>query len=214
MFNFQISFVLLVLLVFLPIFTANKTQKPKFIEDPRCVKLKSKVTVKPSFQSCRYLGQWYVLEKTPNTFQDKDARCDRVFYDGKEDGSIAVKNAEIKKDDTLGIGLGQARQFSNIAPTAPEGHLQVQFSRFAPWMDYLVIDTDYCSFSVVFGCEIDRKNNKPVELVWILARSPAPLSSSQRNSISKLLKANGIDEAKLAKAKHTKCDKLKPHFPN
>ena len=42
MFHFQLSFVLL---VFLPIFTANKTQKPKFIEDPRCVKLKSKVSL-------------------------------------------------------------------------------------------------------------------------------------------------------------------------
>jgi len=155
-----------------------------------------KVTTKENFDIVPYMGKWYELEKYPNTFQKGD--CGFAQYVLQDDGIVAVNNTEKKPDGTRGTAIGQARK--DPQSTIP-GHLQVRFSKWAPWGKYWVLDTDYKSFSVVYSCTSYVINR--VEFLWILGRAPA-LDADTRSNISSLLKNFKIDESKLRITDHSK----------
>merc|ERR1712198_664190 len=83
----------------------------------------------------------------PNWFEK--GSCNGAEYKLKPEGGVAVNNSEVLDNGKLSFAIGQARQdpSSNIA-----SHLQVRFSKWQPWGQYLVLDTDYDSFTVVYSC--------------------------------------------------------------
>lgn len=157
------------------------------------------VTTKEGFELVPYMGEWYELEKYPNTFQN--GNCGVANYVLEDGGVVTVNNTERKPDGAASTAIGQARSDpkSTIA-----GHLQVRFSKWQPWGKYWVLDTDYNSFSVVYSCSSYLVNR--VEFLWILGREPS-LSKVTRQHVSSLLTKFKIDESKLQVTDHspTKC---------
>lgn len=152
------------------------------------------VTTKEGFQLEPYMGQWYELEKYPNSFQK--GGCGVANYVIQDDGTVSVNNTEKNPDGKTSTAIGQAR--SDPKSTIP-GHLQVRFSKWQPWGKYWVLDTDYTSFSVVYSCSSYLVNR--VEFLWILGRE-ASLSVETRLKISALLSKFKIDESYLTITDH------------
>merc|ERR1712198_761285 len=142
------------------------------------------VETKANFDLSKYMGRWYEIEKYPNWFEK--GSCNGAEYKLKPEGGVAVINSEVLDNGKLNFAIGQARQdpSSNIA-----SHLQVRFSKWQPWGQYLVLDTDYDSFTVVYSCTnllVTR-----LEFLWIMSRERT-LSTENMEKIYTMLKGYGI----------------------
>merc|ERR1712002_251687 len=152
------------------------------------------VETKKDFDLNKYMGRWFEIEKYPNWFEK--GSCNGAEYKLKPEGGVAVNNSEVLDNGKLSFAIGQARQdpSSNIA-----SHLQVRFSKWQPWGQYLVLDTDYDSFTVVYSCTnllVAR-----LEFLWVMSRERS-LSAENRSSIYKMLDNYGIDTSRLEVANH------------
>merc|ERR1711942_70373 len=149
-----------------------------------------KVTLKDNFDLTKYMGRWYGIEKYPNRFEK--GSCNSALYKLYGEG-VAVNNSEVLDNGKLSFAIGEARKnpSSNIASS-----LQVRFSKFQPWAQYWVLDTDYETFTVVYSCSnllIYRK-----EFLWIMSRERT-LSAETHQNIYKMLKDYGISTDALEK---------------
>merc|ERR1712071_525311 len=104
------------------------------------------VTTKPDFEIEKYLGVWYEITKLPNVFQG-DMYCVSAVYPPRAEGGINVNNKGFKPDGTLDL----------FFPGRPAG-------------DYLVLDTDYDEFALIYSC--GNVGFFKIEFGWLLARTP------------------------------------------
>jgi len=147
------------------------------------------VETEANFDLAKYMGRWYGIEKYPNSFAK--GSCNTAEYKLEPEGVVAVNNSEVLENGKLSFAIGQARQnpSSNIA-----SHLQVRFSKYQPWGQYLVLDTDYDSYTVVYSCTnllLARK-----EFLWIMSRERT-LSAENHQNIYKMLDNYGISTSSL-----------------
>jgi len=150
------------------------------------------VQTKADFDLSKYLGRWYEIEKYPNWFEK--GSCNGADYKLKSDGMVAVNNSEVLDNGKLNFAIGEARQNPSSDVLS---HLQVRFSRWQPWGQYLVLDTDYDSFTVVYSCTnllVAR-----MEFLWIMSRQRT-LSAVNHENIYKLLNNYGIETSPLEAA--------------
>lgn len=148
-----------------------------------------KVETKKNFDLSKYMGRWYGIEKYPNSFEK--GSCNGAEYKLDPEGGVAVNNSEVLDNGKPSFAIGHARQnpSSSIA-----SHLQVRFSKFQPWAQYLVLDTDYKTFTVVYSCsDIFRAR---IEFLWIMSRERT-LSAKKRKNIYKMLEKYEIDPSPL-----------------
>lgn len=168
----QSSSLVFSLLLCLLVSQAN-AQITKFFK--RCPEIQTK----ENFDLSQYLGRWYEIEKYPNWFQS--GSCGGADYKLADSGHISVNNSEVLSSGKLNFAIGEGRQdpSSNIA-----SHLQVRFSRWQPWGQYLVLDTDYTSYTVVYSCTnllIAR-----MEFLWVMSRSRTLSEATQAQAYQKL----------------------------
>merc|ERR1712002_1023111 len=152
------------------------------------------VETKKDFDLNKYMGRWFEIEKYPNWFEK--GSCNGAEYKLKPEGGVAVNNSEVLDNGKLSFAIGQARQdpSSNIA-----SHLQVRFSKWQPWGQYLVLDTDYDSFTVVYSCTnllVAR-----LEFLWVMSRQRTLTAETHKNIYDLLGKYN-IDTKALEVANH------------
>jgi len=150
------------------------------------------VETRADFDLSKYLGRWYEIEKYPNWFER--GSCNAAEYKLKNNGGIAVNNSEILDNGKLNLAIGEARQDPSSSILS---HLQVRFSRWQPWGQYLVLDTDYDTFTVVYSCSnllVTR-----LEFLWILSRQRT-ISAETHERIYTLLDGFGIRTSPLEKA--------------
>jgi len=150
------------------------------------------VETKKDFDLNKYMGRWFEIEKYPNWFEK--GSCNGAEYKLKPEGGVAVNNSEVLDNGKPNFAIGNARQdpSSSIA-----SHLQVRFSKWQPWGQYLVLDTDYDTYTVVYSCSnllIAR-----MEFLWIMARERT-LSAENHQNIYKMLENYGIDTSPLEAA--------------
>jgi apolipoprotein D and lipocalin family protein len=124
----------------------------------------------------RYAGRWYEIARLPNFFQKDGARA-TADYTVQDDGSVKVRNTELRADGgqkavegraTAVEGSGNARLqvrfdgLAGLAPVAAEGNY---------WI--IGLEPDY---SVALVGTPDRK------FLWLLARTPKlPASARDRH---------------------------------
>ncbi|XP_033838845.1 apolipoprotein D-like [Periophthalmus magnuspinnatus] len=146
-----------------------------------------KPAVQANFDSSRYIGKWYEIQKLPTNFQKGE--CGTATYSPKSPGVIGVFNKELLKDGTINSIAGSAKVKNPEEPAK----LEVSFNGTPPG-PYWVLSTDYQGHSLVYGCQefgVFRG-----ELAWILSREPT-LPDETLEELHSILSAAGVDASKM-----------------
>ncbi|KAI8123389.1 hypothetical protein FF38_08863 [Lucilia cuprina] len=142
------------------------------------------IDVIPNFDVSKYLGTWYEYAKYPMDFE-ADGVCIKAEYGLQDDGVVSVTNS-------LNNGTsGASEEIKGSATVISNAKLLVQFPVSPAYnvrSNYWVLDTDYCSYSVVYSCE--PLNGQHNTYVWILTRQRLPSTDTIEKSISVLRKNN------------------------
>ncbi len=121
------------------------------------------------FDSSRYLGDWYELYRSKSIrFEKGHNIIARYGADPKHPNRITVSNQQtLENGKTAGIS-GWAKKRSSDGPASD---LSVRFN----WLirgRYMVIDTDYDSYSIVFSQRCLFWGLIQKQYCWVLGRKP------------------------------------------
>ncbi|XP_064862865.1 apolipoprotein D-like [Oncorhynchus nerka] len=134
--------------------------------------------IQQDFNVTKYLGRWYEAEKLPAVFER--GKCQQATY-------------SLLHDRT-----------HTLTSQTPLPHLSLCVCLGLPGDPYLVLSTDYRSFSLVYSCT-DFLINFSVDVAWIVSRT----RSLPRDVISRLhgdLEAIGVNLRCLTVSDQTSCD--------
>lgn len=146
-----------------------------------------------NFDLNRYLGDWYEAARDASTPFEK-GECSQAHYELNESGTVKVVNSEYRSDNKWYASGGEAYCTGN------EGQCYVRFSKYSPYADYEVLDTDYENYSVVYSCfnlYIARW-----DLGWVLVRDPKVKIDNQVKLLGEL---TGIMEDQLHFTRQDEC---------
>ena len=126
-------------------------------------------TVNPlpfEFEPERYMGIWYSITQSKGNFYIPVSDCVSALYSELDlvTGSFKVQNCSSE-------GFEPRSNLTGTASVAdcPSGQIKVSF--FGEEVDqpnYLILDTDYDTYAIVYGCDIEDA----VPNLWFLAREP------------------------------------------
>jgi apolipoprotein D and lipocalin family protein len=140
-----------------------------------------------------YVGLWYEIARDASiTFETGD--CVTAQYALQDDGKLSVKNSEVRPDGSLNSVTGSA-----YCQADGSGNCFVKFSRFQPWGDYRVLDTDYKTYSIVYSCS-SLFGLYHFGAGWVLGRTP-DVSPSLASAFAGI----GIPESEMRVTSHTGC---------
>ena len=107
------------------------------------------------------MGLWYEIYKDPKMIWEVNGSCTTAEYTLNEDGSIKVLNSMVKD--------GNRQSAEGVAECDPNGTGACEVSFYSSfWGPYLVLDTDYVTYTLIYGCTdiyVASYSN-----IWILAR--------------------------------------------
>ncbi|XP_071268416.1 apolipoprotein D-like [Salvelinus alpinus] len=139
--------------------------------------------VQQDFNVTKYLGRWYEAEKLPALFERE--KCQQATYSLLCDRTHTLTHHR----------LYEVSQTINM-----NTHNQI-FFKGDP---YLVLSTDYSSFSLVYSCT-DFLINFYVDFAWIVSRTRS-LPSDVISRLHGDLEAIGVDLRCLTVSNQTACD--------
>ncbi|KAK7878235.1 hypothetical protein WMY93_031144 [Mugilogobius chulae] len=150
-----------------------------------------------NFNVTQYLGTWYEIQKLPAMFERGD--CVQAKYSLLADGQVRVHNSELLSNGKINSIEGTAKI---LDPTQP-AVLSVSFFRALPDSPYMVLSTDYTSYSLVYSCS-DYLGLFHIDFAWILSRT-RQLNSATVSQLRDKLTAMGVDVKRLSVTDQTDC---------
>uniref|UniRef100_A0A8C7G1Y5 Apolipoprotein D n=1 Tax=Oncorhynchus kisutch TaxID=8019 RepID=A0A8C7G1Y5_ONCKI len=121
--------------------------------------------VQANFDTARYLGKWYEIQKLPAIFQKGE--CSTATYSLKSPGVVGVLNRE--SNNTVNAITGYAK----VKDPSEPAKLEVTFFEDSSPGPYWVLSTDYEGHSVVYSCT-EFLGAFHVDFAWILSREFNP----------------------------------------
>ncbi|OWF38108.1 apolipoprotein D-like [Mizuhopecten yessoensis] len=145
------------------------------------------VDTQPDFNITQYLGDW-VEDRKFTTLFELGLTCVKANYALLDNGNIQVTNSGIRpftRTQTI------ASAIATVPDPSEPGRLSISFDADRPSGSYLVLDTDYDNYSLVYSCQ-NFFGLFSAEFAWILKRSRGyQLTASQEAKLySKLNKYN------------------------
>ena len=120
------------------------------------------------FEPKRYMGTWYSIQHSTGNPRIPDRNCVTAIYDqlDLEAGTFRVQNSY---SEEFGPRKNLVGSVTNEG--CPNGQFKVSFFGGSPSVpNYKVLDTDYDTYAVVYGC---RPKRDTVPNLWFLGRTPA-----------------------------------------
>lgn len=156
-----------------------------------------KVTLQENFNVTKYLGTWYEIQKLPAMFER--GKCVRAEYSARSDGTVRVYNSELLSNGKINSIEGVAEVKDPSQPAV----LSVSFFRGLPDSPYMVLSSDYSSYSLVYSCA-DYLGLFHIDFAWILSRR-RELHSATVSRLREQLSAIGVDLSRLSITDQTDC---------
>ncbi|KAL6104006.1 apod [Pungitius sinensis] len=120
--------------------------------------------VQENFDTARYLGKWYEIQRLPHAFQYGE--CSTATYSLQSPGVVGVFNRELLANGTINSISGSATAKDASEPAK----LLVSFFENAPPAPYWVLSTDYDNYTLVYSCtDLELVH---VDFAWIMSRKP------------------------------------------
>ncbi|XP_071527885.1 uncharacterized protein [Panulirus ornatus] len=160
---------------------------PDFLEFGTC----ANVTLMENFDPVKYTGLWFDIESVPNEYQLTKA-CVSHKYSWKDDHMNVVSRGLSQDDQKIRVSLAFLPDEEHL-PQDP-ARMKV-IAEGTPESPYLVIDTDYRTFSCVYSC-LEYFSFR-AEFFWLFGRTPT-LPEHTANRCHERLTAMGIDYTKMA----------------
>ena len=126
------------------------------------------------FNVSNYAGVWYEQNHTRDQiFQSNTDVCTTADYHGLEaDGHFIVSNTGQPEDFGARHGID-----GTVYCPDKTGHCYVTFYVEPRQPNYIVVDTDYSSYSIVYAC------GGLTSVLWLLTRQPNPSDALYNNML-------------------------------
>lgn len=167
------------------------------------------VPTKPDFDLNKYLGLWFSYVNFDAPFQ-WGSTCVKALYKLKSNDKIQVVNSGFNDFRFFGLSFGKTPirivgEAFIVDPQKPGG-LNVRFGNqpgFDPTIpNYLIMDTDYNNFSVVYSCT--EESIFKIEFAWILTRQRG-VAPTNLNSLYGRLTGYGVNVTNFKLVDHSNC---------
>lgn len=136
-----------------------------------------KPELQKDFDVKKYTGKWHEVVRIKDIpFESGD--CVTANYSMNADGSLKVVNSQNLN------GVYDTIEGTAMCDQEISGQCYVKFSKFQPWGDYKVIETDYENYSIVYSCTNIAFVYQ--DMAWILARNPKFDAKSKIDVLKKL----------------------------
>ena len=141
-------------------------------------------STEPNFDASQYVGTWYEYQRDRDTAFEQTSECVTATYTAQADGDITVKN----RGQYWGF-LWQYISVEGEARCKTDGKCYVSFAENANLdqdPNYLVIDTDYTQYSIVYSCRESLGGLTKFEDLWVLSRT-TEMSDEKYDSIKQII---------------------------
>ncbi|CAF0792414.1 unnamed protein product [Brachionus calyciflorus] len=154
--------------------------------------------VLPDFDSSKYLGKWYELERFSFLFE-KDLKCVTATYTMLNETTIGVNNYgfnTVKNKDEYVYGSAYVKNSAEpnklnvVLPVVVDGVTILENSA-----DYNVVATDYNNYALVYSCRQLVPLILKFETSWILSRTKT-LDSQTVQNLKNIASSYKIDVSK------------------
>ncbi|VDI63092.1 Hypothetical predicted protein [Mytilus galloprovincialis] len=153
-------------------------------------------------------GRWFRMSEFP----EKDPRlqnqsCLSEIKEVNNDGTISVFASWI---NTFTGQFFQDMFVGRIIPDAENPGMATFDGTLdsVPQYQYSIMAVQYDNFHLLYGCEDDKGRQDSLETAFIFSRTPEPLGRSQLDSMSCLLRSNGVDPDNFLFVDHSSCPDL------
>lgn len=156
--------------------------------------------VKENFDVNRFMTTWYEIERS-DVFYGRGLKCGKSEMSRNAAGNVDVRNSGTT------IANGQVTEKTGVA-TIPDANQPAKMSLRTgrmPWpVNYWVLDTDYDAYSVIYSCKGFGAFH--FDIVWILSRHQAGLSTEHSNIARAKITQLGMDITRLKPQSQEGCN--------
>ncbi|XP_059183291.1 gamma-glutamyl hydrolase-like [Centropristis striata] len=157
-------------------------------------------SVQKDFNMTRYLGTWYEIEILPAVFER--GKCVQSTYSLLADGTVKVRHIQLLSNDKRNSIDGVVKVLNSSQPA----FLGVSFFKGVPDSPYVVLSTDYESYSLVYSCS--DYFGLHVDFAWVLSRTRT-LSEHVIRQLHDGLTSAGVNINRLTVTDQTGCDQTR-----
>eukprot|EP00347_Sterkiella_histriomuscorum_P010223 403377127 len=133
------------------------------------------VQLRSTLDTALYKGRWYEVQRG-DLFQEDDQICVTADYTLQYDRSLRIKNRARYPDGSFGGIMGRV--------VCRQAECRAKFDQFfIPAGKYMVLDTDYNTYAIVYTCAQYLFGVFKQENVWVLSRSTTAFDATTQTNI-------------------------------